>query len=89
MLFCFILPIILFIDSNGIGDEGAKAIGAALINNFTLTVLSLRMCSCFSLLWLLLIEYNRIGVEGAEAIRNAEQKNHVCRISSTFRILSC
>ena len=36
---------ILFIGGNIIGDEGAKAIGASLINNSTLTNLHLGMCS--------------------------------------------
>ena len=58
----YIAYIILFIDSNEIGVEGTKAIGAALINNSTLTNLDLCMCSFFCLLCLLYY-YSQVTME--------------------------
>ena len=84
--------IISFIDGNGIDDEGAKAIGTALINNYTLTNLNLCMFFCFILLItsLLFIDNNKIGAEGAKAIGTALINNYVltnlglCICSASF-----
>ena len=61
----FRIIIIIIIDGNRIDAEGAKAIGAALINNDTLIDLNLSMSYSASLLF---IGENEIGAEGAKAI---------------------
>ena len=58
---------ILLLDSNQIGDEGAKALAPALKELKSLTALNLRN----DLFSILLLDYNKIGDEGAKALAPA------------------
>ena len=62
------MSVVVFL-GNKIGNEGAKAIGAALMTNETVTTVDL------SGVFLSFFSANKIGVEGAKAIGEALKTN--------------